>query len=203
MSLLDVTPAIEDLLRDGPLETATVVDVFLDNETHHYSDLFHTLTMDDGSGDGLGLVTYVPMGSRLIPPKEIKETQALGSTGIKLYLDSSRISDNTDVVGSLVDQEVVQRRIRLRTVLFQPQTSRSTPLWIFNVRDGIVDGLDDAIRVDNTPALAVRIASGAFAYNERLNLTYTPADQAELHAGDTGFSKIARLIDTKLTGWTS
>ena len=203
MSLLDATAEVEALLRAGPLETATVVDVFLDNETRHYSDMFHSLTMDDGSGDGLGAVTYIPMGSRLIPPKDIKETQSLGSTGIKLYLDSSRISDNTDVVGSLVDQQVVQRRIRLRSVLFQPNTSRSVPVWIFNVRDGIVDGLNDALRVDDTPALAVKIASGAFAYNERLNITYSPADQAELHAGDTGFSKIARLVDTKLTGWTS
>jgi len=128
MSLLDATAQVETLLRAGPLETATVVDVFLDNSTLHYSDLFHPLTMDDGSGDGIGDVTYQPMGDRLIPPKEIKETQALGSTGIKLYLDSSRISDDTDIVGSLVDQQVVQRRIRLRTVLFEPDTSRSVPL---------------------------------------------------------------------------
>ena len=203
MSLLDATPAVEELLRTGPLERATIVDVFLNNETRHYSDLFHPLTIDDGSGDGMGAIDYIPMGSRLIPPTDIRETQSLSSTSINIYLDSSRISDDTDVVGSLVDQQVVQRRIRLRSVLFQPNTSRSVPLWIFNIRDGIVDGIDDAIRMDDTPALAVKVASGAFAYNERLNLTYSPADQAELYAGDTGFSKIARLLDTKLTGWTS
>ena len=54
MSLLDLTPTVESLFRAGPLETATIVDVFLDTETLHYSDMFHSITMDDGSGDGLG-----------------------------------------------------------------------------------------------------------------------------------------------------
>lgn len=202
MSLLDVTTEIENLLRTGPLETAEIVDVFLDGETLHYSDMFHPITIDDGSGDGIGSATYIPMGDRLVPPSEVRETQALGSTGIKLFLDSSRISDDTDIVGSLVDNNVVQRRIRLRTVLFRPNTSRTDPLWIFNIRDGVVDGIDDSLAVDKRPLLAVRIASGAFAYNERRNLTYSNADQNDLYPGDTGFSKIARLVDVTLK-WKS
>ena len=142
------------------------------------------------------------MGDRLVAPNEVRETQALGSNGIKLFLDSSRISDDTDIVGALVDNDVVQRRIRLRTVLFRPNTSRTVPLWIFNIRDGIVDGIDDSIAVDKRPLLAVRIASGSFAYNERRNLTYSNADQNELYPGDTGFSKIAQLVDVTLK-WQS
>lgn len=202
MSLLDVTTEIETLLRNGPIETAEIVDIFLDDQVLHYSDMFHPVTIDDGSGDGVGSATYIPMGDRLVPPNEVRETQALGSTGIKLFLDSSRISDDTDIVGALVDNDVVQRRIRLRTVLFRPNTSRTDPLWIFNIRDGIVDGIDDSIAVDKRALLAVRIASGAFAYNERRNSTYSNADQNELYSGDTGFSKIAPLVDVTLK-WKS
>lgn len=202
MNLLDVTTEIETVLRNGPIETAEIVDVFLDDQVLHYSDMFHSVTIDDGSGDGIGSASYIPMGDRLVPPTEARETQTLGSTGIRLFLDSSRISDDTDVVGSLVDNDVVQRRIRLRTVLFRPNTSRTDPLWIFNIRDGIVDGIDDSIAVDKRPLLAVRIASGAFAYNERRNLTYSNADQNELYPGDTGFSKIAQLVDVTLK-WQS
>jgi len=202
MSLLDATAEVEALLRSGPLETATIVDVFLDNEMRHYSDLFHPISINDGTGDGIGLVDYIPMGDRLIPPSEIKETQSLGSTGVSIFLDSSRISDDTDVVGALVDADVVQRRIRLRTVLFRPNTARSDPLWIFNIRDGVVDGIDDSIKVGDNSVLAVRVASGAFAYNERRNMTYSTADQNELYPTDTGFSKIARLVDVTLK-WKS
>ena len=202
MSLLDATIAVEDLLRTGPLDTATIADVFLDDGTLHYSDMFHPLSLDDGSGDGLGQVPYVPLGDRIIPPEEARETQALGSTDIELFLDSSRISDDTDVVGALADNQITQRRVRLRTVLFQPETSRTTPVWIFNVRDGVINGVDDSIRVGSRSALAIRIASGAFAYNERRNMTYSPADQRELHPNDTGFDKIARLVDTTLK-WES
>lgn len=202
MSLLDTTAEIEVLLRSGPLETAEIVDIFLDDEVLHYSDMFHSVTIDDGSGDGLGSATYVPMGDRLVPPSQARETQSLGSTGIKIFLDSSRVSDDTDAVGSLVDKNVVQRRIRLRTVLFRPNTSRTDPIWIFNIRDGIVDGIDDSIAVDKRPLLAVRVASGAFAYNERRNITYSNTDQNELYSGDTGFSKIARLVDVTLK-WKS
>ena len=199
MSLTIATAAVEALLRAGPLETCTIVDVYLDDGVLHYSDLFAPLTLDDGIE---GPVVYTPMGDRLIPPTEIQETQALGSTGIEVYLDSSRISDPTDEVGALVDKQVTQRRIRLRTVLFEPGTARSVPAWLFNVRDGIVNGLDDAITVGDMPALKVRIASGAFAYNERRNMTYGPADQKELYPGDTGFDKAARVVDVKLN-WHS
>ncbi len=202
MSLIDVTPEIEATLKQGPLETGTIIDLFLDNEMLHYSDLFHDLSIDDGTGDGLGLAAYVPMGSRLIPPEKIAETQSLNTQGISLFLDSSRISDDQDVVGALIKKQLIQRRARIRSVLFRPGTNRTEPIWIFNIRDGVVDGLDDSTSVDGVAALEVRIASGSFAYNERRNFSYSPADQADLQPGDTGFSKMAQLIDIKLD-WKS
>ena len=198
MSLLDLTPEIESLFRTGPLDTGTIVDVFLDDETLHFSDMFHSVTIDDGSGDGIGAASYIPMATRLKNPDDVNETDSLDDQSDNIYLDSSRITDSTDPVGALIDKTIVQRRIRIRDVLFQPDTARTVPLYIFNVRDGIIDGVDDNIRMGDESLLKLRISNGAFAFNERNLWTYSHEDQQKLYPGDDGFLYLAQLLDVKL-----
>ena len=198
MSLLDLTPTVESLFRAGPLEPATIVDVFLDTETLHYSDMFHSITMDDGSGDGLGSVTYEPMATRLKNPDDVSETNSLDDQSDNIFLDSSRITDGTDPVGALIDKTIVQRRIRIRDVLFQPDTARTIPLYIFNVRDGVIDGVDDNIQMGSESLLKLRISNGAFAFTERNFWTYSHEDQQKLYTGDDGFLYLAQLLDVQL-----
>lgn len=194
MSLLDVTPEIEDVLRMGSLDTANLVDVFLDDGSRHYSDLVHEITIDDGTGP----VVYQPLGTRLISPEDVEQNQSLDDTSVDIFLDSSRISDPSDPVGELISNQIIQRRVRLRSVLFSPDTNKTVPLWLFNVRDGVIDGIDDKIKTDRPSAVKIRIASGTFAYLERLNITYSDASQQELYPGDTGFQHIAQLVDVAL-----
>ena len=198
MSLLDFTPEIEALLRNGPLETGTIVDVFLDSGTLHYSDMFHPITLDDGSGDGMGLVTYAPLATRLINPDDVNEAYSLDDQSDEIFLDSSRIADNSDPVGNLIDNTIVQRRIRIRDVLFQPDTSRTIPKYIFNVRDGVIDGVDDDIKVGDASLLKLRISNGAFAFNERNLWNYSHEDQSKLYPGDNGFLYLAQLLNVTL-----
>lgn len=198
MSLLNLTPEIEALFRTGPLETGTIVDVFLDNETLHYSDMHHEISLDDGSGEGLGLVTYLPLASRLINPDSVSETNSLDDQSDEIFLDSSRITDGSDPVGALIDKTIVQRRIRIRDVLFEPDTSRTVPKYIFNVRDGIVDGVDDSIKMGDTSLLKLRISNGAFAFNERNLWNYSHDDQSKLYPGDNGFLYLAQLLNVVL-----
>lgn len=198
MSLLDLTSEIETLFRTGPLETGTIVDVFLDAETLHYSDMFHSVSLDDGSGEGLGLVTYLPLATRLKNPDDVSEVNTLDDQNETIYFDSSRIIDDTDEVGALIDKTIVQRRIRIRDVLFEPGTSRTVPKYIFNVRDGVIDGVDDEIQVGAESLLKLRISNGAFALNERNFWTYSHEDQQKLYDGDTGFLYLAQLLDAVL-----
>lgn len=198
MSLLDLTPEIEALFRNGPIETGTVVDIFLDTGTLHYSDMFHAVTFDDGSGDGLGPITYIPMATRLQNPDSVNETDSLDDQSDSIYLDSSRITDDADPVGALIDKTIVQRRVRIRDVLFAPGTSRTVPKYIFNIRDGVVDGIDDNIQVGDQSLLKLRLSNGAFAFNERNFWTYSDEDQKKLYPVDVGFLYLAQLLDVTL-----
>ena len=195
MSLLDITPIIIDTLRGDSLEYCNILDVYLDNETLHYSDMFHQIDINDGVEP---VRTYLPLATRLIAPEDIDTNQSLDDTSIEINLDSSRITDGTDEIGALINKNLNQRRVRIRTVLFEPDRNRTTPIWMFNIRDGVIDGVDDSIRDGRSSVLTLRISSGAFAFNERRNLTYSHTDQSDLYPNDRGFFYQAQLSDLKL-----
>jgi len=195
MSLLDATPEVLDLLRGDNLEYCNIVDVFLDDVTLHYSDMFHPININDGAEPA---VNYTPLATRLVAPDETDTNQSLDDTSVEINLDSSRITDGTDEIGALIDGNLNQRRVRIRTVLFEPNTNRTNPVWIFNIRDGVIDGVDDSIRDGRPSFLTLRISSGAFAFNERRNLTYSHTDQSDLYPNDRGFFYQAQLSDLKL-----
>ena len=92
MSLLDITPSIIDTLRGESLDYCNILDVFLDNDTLHYSDLFHQININDGEEPAR---IYLPLATRLIAPEEIDTNQSLDDTSIEINLDSSRITDGT------------------------------------------------------------------------------------------------------------
>lgn len=194
MSLLDVTPEVMSLLRTGPHERATIADIYLDGETLHYSDLFHPITFDNGDG----VTTYLPLGDRILPPDETELQTSLDESSFDIRLDSSRISDDTDPIGALVDAQLSQRRIRLRTVLFQPGTGRTVPLWLTNTRNGVINGERDRMKVGDPSILTLSISSGFFTYLERRNSTYSDTDQQAMFAGDTAFSRTPQLVDYEL-----
>ena len=195
MSLLDATPEVMDILRGDSLEYCNIVDIYLDDVTLHYSDMFHSIIINDGVEP---VATYLPLATRLVAPDDIETNQSLDDTSIEISLDSSRITDGTDAIGALIDNNLNQRRIRIRTVLFNPDTNRTDPIWIFNIRDGVIDGVDDRIRDGQPSLLSLRISSGAFAFNERRNLTYSHTDQSDLYPGDRGYFYQAQLSDLKL-----
>ena len=195
MSLLDATPEVMDILRGDSLEYCNIVDIYLDDVTLHYSDMFHSININDGVEP---VATYLPLATRLVAPDDIETNQSLDDTSIEISLASSRITDGTDAIGALIDNNLNQRRIRIRTVLFNPDTNRTDPIWIFNIRDGVIDGVDDRIRDGQPSLLSLRISSGSFAFNERRNLTYSHTDQSDLYPGDRGFFYQAQLSDLKL-----
>ena len=189
MSLQDFTPEIESILRNGPLEYARIIDIYLDSETLYYWDQFHPLTLDDGQG----AVTYEPVGGRIVLPSEITEDQSLDGDTIEIQFDSTRAADNSDFVGRLVDSQIVQRRIRIRSVLFRPNTNKTVPIWLFNEQQGVVDELSDRIAVGSPSTLTFSISSGTFEYLERRESNYTPAHQRLLYSGDTSLDRLAQL----------
>lgn len=195
MSLLDATPEVMDILRGDSLEYCNIVDVYLDDVTLHYSDMFHSININDGVEP---VRTYLPLATRLIAPDDIETNQSLDDTSIEINLDSSRVSDGTDAIGALVDNNLNQRRVRIRTVLFRPDTNRTDPIWVFNIREGVIDGIDDRIRDGQPSLLTLRVSSGSFAFNERRNWTYSHTDQQVLYPSDTGFLFQAQLADVKL-----
>lgn len=195
MSLRDFTPEIESVLRGDVLEYGRIVDVFLDDRTLHFWERFHELTIDDGED---GPVTYTPVGDRLIPPDEVTENQSLDDETIEIQFDSSRISDSSDFLGGLLDLPVLQRRVRIRSVLFRPGSNHTEPIWIFNDQNGVIDRTPDRIQVGRPSVLTFIIASGTFAYLERRNTNYSDADQQRLYPGDTGLQQLANLVDISL-----
>ena len=194
MSLIDVTPEVESVLRNGPLDYGWIVDVFLDTGIRHYWNHYHSLIVDDGTGP----LVYMPVGDRLIAPDDVSEEQSLDGETLDLRFDSSRSSDNSDFLGGLLDEELTQRRVRLRRVLFRPGTNKTVPIWLFDEQNGVIDGFSDTVQVGEPSILTMRIQSGTFAYLERRNWTFSDADQQTLYPGDTGFERLAQLIDIKL-----
>lgn len=194
MSLLQFTSEAEAILRDGPIQYARIVDVYLDTGTRHYWELYHPITIDDGDGE----VTYTPVGGRIVPPSEYSQDQSLDGSTHDIQFDSSRAADNSDFVGELVDADIVQRRVRVRSVLFRPHTNMTEPVWIFNQQDGIVDEISDSLAVGAESIITLRLSSGTFSYLERRAQTYTPAVQKILHPNDTSLTLIAPLVDVEL-----
>lgn len=196
MTLNEITEEVRGLLKEGPLDYAQIVDVYLDDEVRHYSDLYHEITVDDGSGDGP--IVYEPVGSRIVPPVETRQNQSLDEETISIEFDSSRAADDMDFVGSLIDANLIQRRVRIRKVLFRPGTGRTVPIWLFDYQDGIADMLDDQKAIGDLSKLTLRISSGTFSYLERRNVTLTPSVQRSLHPNDTSLNHIARLVGVEL-----
>lgn len=196
MTLNEITDEVRQLLKEGPLDYAQIVDVYLDDEVRHYSDLYHEITVDDGSGDGA--IVYEPVGNRIIPPVETRQNQSLDEETISIEFDSSRAADDTDFVGALIDANLIQRRVRIRKVLFRPNTGRTIPIWLFDHQDGIADMLDDQKAVGDLSNLTLRISSGTFSYLERRNVTLTPLVQRDLHPNDTSLDHTARLVGVEL-----
>lgn len=185
---------VEQTLRNGPIEYARVIEIFMDNETKYYSELFHEISFTDNEGEK----TYAPMGPRIIPPDQVTEDLSLDEATISIFFDSARAADNSDFVGELVDANIIQRRVRIRTILFRPNTNKAVAIWVFNQQDGVVDTFRDRLSVDDRPLIEMSISSGSFAYLERRNSTLTPVVQRELHPGDTSLDHIAALVDVEL-----
>ena len=195
MNLREVTPEVEAVLRGDVLEHARIVDIYLDGGTRHYWERFHPLTLDDGVE---GPIVYEPVGDRLITPDEVSEDQSLDDSTIDIHFDSSRITDSSDFLGGLLDEPVLQRRVRIRSVLFAPGSNHTVPVWLFNEQNGVIDQSPDRIQIGRASRLTFRIASGTFAYLERRNANYSDADQQVLYPGDTGLSQLPQLVDYSL-----
>lgn len=196
MSLYDRSAEIEDVFRNGPIEYGRIVDIYLDAGTRHFWDGFHDITVDDGLIDGP--INYIPLGDRIIPPDETTSDQSLDDGAIDIEFDSSRAADTSDPIGAMVQENLIQRRVRIRSVLFRRGTNKTVPIFLFDTQNGVIDQTPDNIGVSSQSRLNFRIASGTFAYLERLNINYSHTDQAALYAGDTGLDKIAALIDVNL-----
>lgn len=197
MTLRQVTPEVEATLRGqfGAIEYARLVDVFLDDRTLHFSDLYHDVIIDDGED---GPVEYVGVGDRLVPPSEVTEDQSLDNSTIDIDFDSSRITDADDFLGGILNLDIVQRRVRIRSCMFRTGTNKTVPIWLFNETNGVIDQTPDRISVGSVSTLSFRIASGTFAYLERRNAYYSHTEQQELYPGDTGFQRLAQLVDVNL-----
>lgn len=195
MSLRQFTPRVDEVLRGDILDYGRVVDVFLDDRTLRFWDRFHALELDDGVE---GPVTYEPVGDRLTPPDEVSEDQSTDGSTIEISFDSSRISDPNDFLGGIITLPILQRRVRIRSVLFEPGTNHTEPLWLFNEQNGLIDKTPDEIQVGSQSRLTFSIRSGTFAYLERRNLKYSNTDQQRLYPGDTGLSHIGNLVDIRL-----
>lgn len=197
MSLGQVTPEVEETLRgqNGAIEYARILDVFLDDLTLHFSDLYHDVTVDDGTD---GPVKYIGVGDRLVPPDEVTENQSLDNSTIDIDFDSSRITDANDFLGGILNLNLVQRRVRIRSCMFRSGTNKTVPIWLFNETNGVIDQTPDRISIGSRPTTTFRIASGTFAYLERRNAYYSHTEQQRLHPGDTGFQRLAQLVDLNL-----
>ena len=197
MSLSQVTAEVEETLRGahGAIEYARIVDVFLDDRTLHFSDLYHDVTVDDGVN---GPVEYQGVGDRLVPPDEVVEDQSLDNSTIDIDFDSSRITSADDFLGGILNLNLVQRRVRIRSCMFRTGTNKTVPIWLFNEQNGVIDQTPDRIAVGSRSTMTFRIASGTFAYLERRAAFYSHTEQQRLHPGDTGFQRLAQLVDLNL-----
>ncbi len=195
MSLLTFTPEIEAVLRGDVLEYAHLVDLYLDSGTRHYWSRFAPLSIDDGNE---GEIIYQPVGDRLIPPSTVSENQSLEGGSLEIRLDSSRINAPDDFLGGLMNENLLQRPVRIRSVLFEPGTHMTVPIWIFNTQIGLIDGMLDTMRVGAQSIMRFKISSGTFAYLERRQFNYTDTDQRPLHSNDTGLTHLPQLVDVSL-----
>lgn len=165
------------------------VEIFLDGETVRFWNDFEATTFD---GE-----TYAPLGDRFTPPDRVRTRANLDSETTKIVFDSSRQTDNTDVLGGLLDSNLRRRQVRLRNVYFT--TSPDTGDVVSDTY-GRVRSTPDSVRPGDPPELSVEIESGSLAYLERRMQTRSSANQKYAFPDDKGFD-LTKALEGKVLAW--
>jgi len=126
------------------------------------------------------------LGDRWSPPARIRRQADLTSQTLKLTFDSSRQTDNTDLIGALLDENWRRRQVRLRQVLMQVGQTADQGDVIVDER-GRIRNLQDTIEVGRVAELEMEIESGVLAYLERRMQTRSAENQRAIFPDDSGF----------------
>ncbi|WP_084398264.1 phage tail protein [Henriciella aquimarina] len=160
------------------------LDITLDDETLRWWSGTGSVSFDGN--------TYTGLGTRWTPPESLKRKSSLKSEKLELEFDSSRQSDNSDPIGSLLDEKWRNRAVRLRRLAWDAGDSPDDGDVLEDER-GRIRNLSDALKKDDPAIITMEIESGALAYLERRMETRSPAGQKAVFAGDKGFDLIAQL----------
>ena len=141
--------------------------------------------------------TYIGLGKRFIPPKDIKRTASLKSEKLTLEFDCSGQLDNSDPIGALLDQNWRRRPIRLRMVVWDYGQSPDDG-DVYEDERGIIHNLPSELQQGEQPILEMEIESGLLAYLERRKSNRTAVSQKAVYPDDEGFDLALKLRGTEI-----
>lgn len=170
------------------------VEIFLDGETLRHSNAGEEITFDGQ--------TYLPLGDKLTPPRDIDRAANLKAQKFTLRYDSSLQTVDTDVVGKILDSNWKRRPIRVRYAIGDVGASGydfSDPFIIAD-ETGRVKDLEDTIEAGDAPLIEMEVESGALVFLERRNQTRTPANQRAAFPDDAFFD-LAKRLDGVVLPW--
>jgi hypothetical protein len=170
------------------------VEIFLDGETLRHSNAGEAITFDGQ--------TYLPLGDKLTPPRDIDRAANLKAQKFTLRYDSSLQTVDTDVVGKILDSNWKRRPIRVRYAIGDVGASGydfSDPFIIAD-ETGRVKDLEDTIEAGDAPLIEMEVESGALVFLERRNQTRTPANQRAAFPDDAFFD-LAKRLDGVVLPW--
>jgi hypothetical protein len=170
------------------------VEIFLDGETLRHSNAGEAITFDGQ--------TYLPLGDKLTPPRDIDRAANLKAQKFTLRYDSSLQIVDTDVVGKILDSNWKRRPIRVRYAIGDVGASGydfSDPFIIAD-ETGRVKDLEDTIEAGDAPLIEMEVESGALVFLERRNQLRTPANQRAAFPDDAFFD-LAKRLDGVVLPW--
>jgi len=198
------SPEQKAALRSGRVDTAFFLDLFIEPTSLHCSTLWMPITVD--VGDGVDQL-YEPLADRWTHGEAaITMGTDLTPEPFNITFDASRIDDDSDFLGRLVDSPRWHRRhARFTEFTFVVGSGRATPIAPVFTWEGEIDFADQPETVGVAPVMTYTFESGTMRYLGHNLQTRTDENQQRFFPGDTFFQDLPTLIGRDLPwhrNWT-
>lgn len=181
---LTFTPTQQLLLESGQFHRGQLFDVYAPEGSLHCWNQPGALSFES--------LVYEDMYGRIDVPSGITCQSDLVGETVRLEFDGSRINDDTDFVGRLVDLSWHQTPMRIRDVLLFFDDDDEHTAMVIHTWHGLTDSSDFTEQPDAASLFVLSCEAGAYEYHRTNPIKRSDKDQSRRSPGDRFFELTAR-----------
>lgn len=180
---LNLTASVEAAIEVDQIAHAWLLELFTDEGALRCWDKPFDMSYGGNTYEGLGdsweIAGEIRLGTDLVPEP------------LTFNFDGSRILDNADFTGRLVDRSWHQREMRLTGLLFVPGQRFGTPIGPHLIWNGTMDTLENPEGDGSISGVVLSCEGGIFRALDRNMTVCTDADQKRRNPSDRLFENVA------------